>query len=151
MRTFTVAELAERIARPGERPDLMADRIRNWTKDSLLEPLGDKNPGTGRSRSYPEKALIEALVLLELMDCLGVQPIKARWFAGWAKAAKILHEPTDRKKYLIFSRSGEITGIELRDPKELLALLQDSPAFAAHIIIDLEKLYARIEQKPETA
>jgi len=152
MRTFTVTEIAERIARKGEKLELVADRIRNWTKDGLLEPTGDKNPGTGRSRQYPEKALIEAMVLLELMDCLGIQPIKARWFAGWSKAAKrVLHRSEDRKKYLIFSRSGAVTGIELRDPKELLAWLQASPEFASHIIIDLEKLYACLEQNPETA
>jgi hypothetical protein len=151
MRTFTVTEIAERIARKGEKLELVADRIRNWTKDGLLEPAGDKNPGTGRSRQYPEKALIEAMVLLELMDCLGIQPIKARWFAGWSKAVKrVLHKSPERKKYLIFSRSAAVTGIEMRDPKELLALLQGSPGFASHIIIDLEKLYARIEE-PETA
>src|SRR5260370_25860225 len=125
MPTFTVVELAARIARRGEKPDLVADRIRNWTKDGLLELAGDKNPGTGRSRAYPEKALIEAMVLLELMDCLGIQPIKARWFAGWSLAAKrVLHKSAGRKKYLIFSRSGAVTGIDLCDPKDLLALLQ---------------------------
>jgi hypothetical protein len=150
MRTFTVTEIAERIARKGEKLELVADRIRNWTKDGLLEPVGEKNPGTGRSRTYPEKALIEAMVLLELMDSLGIQPIKARWFADWSKVAdRVMRKSKKRKKFLIFSRSGSLTGIDLQTPEELIALLQE-PAFASHIIIDLEKLHARIEQNPET-
>jgi hypothetical protein len=154
MRTFTVAEIAERIARKGEKLELVADRIRNWTKDGLLEPIGEKNPGTGRSRLYPEKALIEATVLLELMDCLGVQPIKARLYAGWFKAAKAaIERHAQQKEFLVFSRGPDgaaITLVDTKTLKELPAVLQRSK-FASHIIIDLGALYARLDEKPETA
>ena len=151
MPTFTVSELAARIRRPDEKPELVADRIRNWTKDGLLEPSGEKNPGTGRSRLYPEKALIEAAVLLELMDCLGIQPIKARYYAGWFKAAKlILERDTKQRKYLVFSRSLEEDLIRTATSKELVASLQASE-ITSHVVIDLGKLYANIQQNPETA
>ena len=154
MPTFTVVELAARIAQRGEKPELVADRIRNWTKDGLLEPAGDKNPGTGRSRRYPEKALIEAMVLLELMDCLGVQPIKARLYAGWFKAAKsAIEKNVQHKEFLVLSRGpdgGKITVVDTKALNELPAVLQRSK-FASHIIIDLGALYARLEQNPETA
>jgi hypothetical protein len=154
MRTFTVTEIAERIARKGERLELVADRIRNWTKDGLLEPTGEKNPGTGRSRQYPEKALIEAMVLLELMDCLGIQPIKARLYAGWFKAAKsAIEKNVHHKEFLVLSRGsdgGKITVVDTQTANQLSAVLQRSK-FASHIIIDLGALYARLEQNPETA
>jgi hypothetical protein len=153
MRSFTVNEIAERIGRKGERLELVADRIRNWTKDGLLEPAGDKNPGTGRSRQYPEKALIEAMVLLELMDCLGVQPIKARLYTGWFKAAKsAIERNTEHKEYLVLSRGpdgGKITLVDTKTLKELPSVLQRSK-FASHIIIDLGALYERLGQKSET-
>jgi hypothetical protein len=154
MRTYTVAELAQRIARPSDKLELVADRIRNWTKDGLLDPTGDKNPGTGRARSYPEKALIEAMVLLELMDCLGIQPIKARHYVGWFKTAKsALERNVQQKEYLVLSRGpdgGKITLVDTKTIKELPSVLQRSK-FASHIIIDLGALYARLEQNPETA
>jgi hypothetical protein len=151
MRTFTVTEIAERIARKGEELELVAHRIRNWTKDGLLEPVGEKNPGTGRSRTYPEKALIEATVLLELMDCLGIQPIKARYYAGWFKAAKlVLERDAKQKKYLVFSRGLEEDLIRTTTSKELVASLQGSE-ITSHVVIDLGKLYANINQNPETA
>jgi hypothetical protein len=154
MPTFTVNEIAGRIARDGEKMELVADRIRNWTKDGLLETLGDKNPGTGRSRAYPEKALIEALVLRELMDCLGVQPIRARLYAGWFTAAKLaIKQNAERKDFLVLSRGpdgGKITAIDTKTFEELPAVLKRSK-FASHIIIDLGALYERLDQKPETA
>ncbi len=151
MRTYTVTELAGLIVRKGEKLDLVGDRIRNWTKDGLLEPLGEKHPGTGRSRTYPEKALIEALVLLELMDCLGIQPVKARYYSGWFKAVKlVLERDTKHKKYLIFSRGLEQDLIRTATSKELVTALQTSE-IASHVVIDLGKLYGNINQKPETA
>jgi hypothetical protein len=148
---FTVAELAARIRRKGEKFELVADRIRNWTKDGLLEPTGDKNPGTGRSRLYPEKALIEAMVLLELMDCLGIQPIKARYYAGWFKAAKqVLERDAKQKRYLVFSRGLEEDLIRTTTGKELAANLQGSE-ITSHVVIDIGNLYARIQENPETA
>jgi hypothetical protein len=154
MRTFTVTEIAERIAPKGEKLDLVADRIRNWTKDGLLEPTGEKNPGTGRSRQYPEKALIEAMVLLELMDCLGVQPIKARWFAGWFNSTKTaIRRDVQHKQFLVLSRGrdgGKITVVDANPFTELPAALQRSK-FASHIIIDLGALYARLERNSESA
>ena len=151
MRTYTVTEIAGLIARKGEKLDLIGDRIRNWTKDGLLEPLGEKHPGTGRSRSYPEKALIEALVLLELMDCLGIQPVKARYYAGWFKSVKmIIERDAKQKKYLVFSRGLEEDLIRTTTSKELAASLQASE-ITSHVVIDLSKLYAKIQQNPETA
>lgn len=148
MRTFTVPELARLIGRKGENLDLVGDRIRNWTKDGLLEPHGEKHPGTGRSRRYPERALIEALVLLELMDCLGIQPIKARQYAGWFKAVKmVLERDAKQKKYLVFSRGLEGDLIRTVTGKELVASLQASE-ITSHVVIDLGKL---LQQNPETA
>lgn len=47
----------------------MFERVRHWTREGLLEPAGDKHPGTGRARLYDESALRKAKVLNSLTEC----------------------------------------------------------------------------------
>jgi hypothetical protein len=47
------------------------DRVRNWTKEGLLKPVGDIHPGTGRKKQYSEKAAIRALILQTISDATG--------------------------------------------------------------------------------
>jgi hypothetical protein len=146
MRTFTVAELAKRIFRNGENLELVGDRIRNWVSYGLLEPLGEKNPGTGRSIAFPETALFEACLLLELLDCLGVQPAKARNYARPFRAVELTVDyDKSQKPYLVFSRGVEEGSIRTVAKDDLVDTLQSS-TFVAHIVIDLSRLSERLEQ-----
>ena len=77
MRTVTVSEIAERIRRPHEDLRATGDRIRNWTREGLLTPIGEKNPGTGKVRRYPESALMQAALIQVIVDCTGVAPLAA--------------------------------------------------------------------------
>jgi DNA-binding transcriptional MerR regulator len=45
------------------------ERIRHWTREGLLTPAGEKNPGTGRTRLYDEAACRKATVLNSLTEC----------------------------------------------------------------------------------
>jgi DNA-binding transcriptional MerR regulator len=45
------------------------ERIRHWTREGLLSPTGEKNPGTGRARLYDEAAFRKAKVLNSLTEC----------------------------------------------------------------------------------
>lgn len=84
MATITVSDIARRIQRPGEDQASVVDRLRNWTKEGLLRPVGDKNPGTGRPRRYPEEAVIDALVLSTLTE-LGIPAVKVGQMRGAEK------------------------------------------------------------------
>jgi len=70
--TFTVSDIAQRIAKPSMDEAVIVERIRHWTREGLLQPAGEKNPGTGRRRRYDEAALADAVVLNELAG-LGFQ------------------------------------------------------------------------------
>jgi len=48
---------------------LRFDRVRHWTREGLLSPAGDKNPGTGRARLYDESAVRKARALNSLTEC----------------------------------------------------------------------------------
>jgi DNA-binding transcriptional MerR regulator len=47
----------------------MFERVRHWTREGLLSPAGEKNPGTGRARLYDESAFRKARVLNSLTEC----------------------------------------------------------------------------------
>jgi DNA-binding transcriptional MerR regulator len=67
---FTAKEIAERIVGNGELQPAI-ERVHHWTREGLLEPIGDRNPGTGRRRLYSEDAVVAAKVL-NLLAGLGV-------------------------------------------------------------------------------
>jgi hypothetical protein len=81
---LTVRDIAERIRRPGEPLDAVVDRLRNWTKEGLLQAVGEKNPGTGRRRQYTETAVVDALVLSALTE-LGIPAVRVGRIRGEGK------------------------------------------------------------------
>jgi hypothetical protein len=85
MQTLTVAEIAQRIRRPHEDMRSAGDRIRNWTREGLLTPDGEKHPGTGKVRRYPPSALMDAAFLQVITDCTGVAAVAAGELLGEAR------------------------------------------------------------------
>jgi hypothetical protein len=73
---LTVRDIAKRIRRDDEDLEVVVARLRNWTKEGLLQFSGDKHPGTGRARLYPEGAVIDALVLGGL-TAIGIPAVRA--------------------------------------------------------------------------
>jgi hypothetical protein len=73
---LTVREIARRIRRDDEDLDVVINRLRNWTKEGLLAFSGNKHPGTGKSRLYPEYAVIDAVVLSAL-TATGIPAVRA--------------------------------------------------------------------------
>jgi hypothetical protein len=71
MTILTVGDIAQKVQRPGEELQTAVDRVRNWTKEGLLKPVGDIHPGTGRKKQYSEKAAIRAMILQAISDATG--------------------------------------------------------------------------------
>jgi DNA-binding transcriptional MerR regulator len=65
---MTVSQMAHRAAKRGVKRAAFIERVRYWTREGLLEPVGERNPGTGRHRRYDESALEDALILNALAD-----------------------------------------------------------------------------------
>jgi hypothetical protein len=152
MQTLTVSEIAEKIRRPHEDMRAAGDRIRNWTREGLLDPVGDKHPGTGKVRKYPQSALMEAAFLQVITDCTGVAAVAAgalldeakNIFALWKKDASL------RDSMMVISKSVGDSKWTMKGVKTvaLLKYLSDIPG-DTHTIIDLKKLVDHI-QLPET-
>src|ERR1022692_3080470 len=84
---LTVRDIAKRIRRDDEDLEVVVNRLRNWTKEGLLQFSGDKHPGTGKARLYPEYAVIDALVLSAL-TAIGIPAVRA---AGATPYASVFH------------------------------------------------------------
>jgi hypothetical protein len=73
---LTVRDIAKRIRRDDEDLEVVVNRLRNWTKEGLLEFSGNKHPGPGKTRRYPEDAVTDALVLSAL-TAIGIPAVRA--------------------------------------------------------------------------
>ena len=146
MKTYSVSEIAEKIGRPGEDMRVVGDRIRNWTREGLLEPVGEKNPGTGRSRQYPETALLDALILTAITETVGLQVVKVHMFPEiFAMARGQLGPRYKLCDFLVISRSIKLAGYTVQpiDPNGLASLIKNSGA-EGHIIIDVSKIREKL-------
>jgi hypothetical protein len=68
---LTVGQMADEIRSTRDTPpdrDALIARIRHWTRERLLETLGEQHPGTGRPKGYPWSAVYDAAVLNVLAD-----------------------------------------------------------------------------------
>lgn len=152
MRGITVREIAERIKRPNEDLTNVVDRLRNWTDENLITPLGELNPGTGKKRLYSESALIEALVLSVLTDAVGMRAVKGRSFVKLFRIAKqeLRSDLTSSagakgRRFLVIGLSGD--GSEAEIGTAWAAGLHDTIGSSKHdaqIVIDLGKLHERL-------
>jgi DNA-binding transcriptional MerR regulator len=60
--------ITARLNAEAEAVQPLFERIRHWTREGLLTPAGEKNPGTGRSRRYGDDAVRKARVLNSLTE-----------------------------------------------------------------------------------
>ncbi len=151
MKTYSVSEIAEKIGRPDEDMRVVGDRIRNWTREGLLEPVGVKNPGTGRSRLYPETALLDALVLTAITEAVGLQAVKVHMFQRdvFAEVREFSKQQfkSKSKTLLVISRSlTSGTYVALTHPVGLANLIENTKS-DGHIVINLGRLTEKLKKE----
>jgi uncharacterized protein YciI len=166
-RVLTVREIAGRIRRLDETLPAVIDRLRNWTKEGLLETAGTKNPGTGRRRHYPEHALVDALVLTTLSD-MGIPSVEASQIKGNRKrllehargAFALAAKNPQNSVYLVIERSyarsarapGDATSIYIKDeppPRGIAPSIRDvriPDNIEATIVLNISALSKRISE-----
>jgi hypothetical protein len=151
LRTLTVSDIAERIRRPHEDMRIAGDRIRNWTREGLLEPVGEKNPGTGKVRKYPESALIDCALLQVITDCTGISAAAASPLLTEARAIFGLMKKTGelQSAALVISKSvGETKWTMLPVKAKDIAQFLAKDTHDTHTVIQVNRLLQHI-QSPE--
>jgi hypothetical protein len=146
MQTVTAKDIAEKIQRPGEALQVAVDRLRNWTREGLIKPVGAKHPGKGRAKQYPRKAIFEAALLQVLIDCTGIGAINA---GPLLDAAKKLLGATVKEGFensiLVIGRSAGVAGFYMNAGRidHLAEMIRSSGAQDTHTIVNLKSLFDR--------
>jgi hypothetical protein len=155
---LTAGEIAERIQQEGEDVRAISERLRHWTKEGLLKPLGKKNPGTGRRHRYPERALVDAAILSRLTQKYGLWAKKMPLFTTALLDKAVEQIPKMRghleNKRIVYLVCASIDGKFLANvqqvaepgvlnppPEDRLTL---SPSMDDAIVINLNRLFARL-------
>jgi hypothetical protein len=155
---LTAGEIAVRIQQPGEDLRAISERLRTWTKEGLIKPLGKRSPGTGRHHRYPERALIDAAILSQLSQQYGLWGKKAPLFTNALldKAVDELpkmstHREKRRIAYLVFGTIGGkfLGNVQIvnypkarTDPADLRLMIP--PTMDDAILINLNRLFERL-------
>jgi hypothetical protein len=77
---FTVSDIAQRIKRPEEELAKAVARVRGWTKEGLLHPIGNVNTGTGNARRYSMDAVVDAVLIETFGQAFGSQAVSVPKF-----------------------------------------------------------------------
>jgi hypothetical protein len=67
-RSLSTAELVAIISEVARDPGMISERLRHWTREGLLDPIGGRHPGSGVHRRYSEETASRAAVLSRLAD-----------------------------------------------------------------------------------
>ena len=159
---ITVRDIAKLIRRDDEDLEVVINRLRNWTKEGLLRFVGKKHPGTGKTRLYPPRAVIDALVLSAL-TAMGIPAVRIGGDAG--PYASVLNyglvgyeqfqekEAAGQEIYLLIGAGGSIYDdanphyVDLCFAKADIAKTQLTAVTDVMIVLNLSKLFRRIEQR----
>jgi DNA-binding transcriptional MerR regulator len=149
---LTVAALAELIRRDDADPSGVIERLRHWTTEGLLVPIGDRNPGSGKPRTYADSAVFDAAILNTLAD-VGFHIGKQRYFL-------IVLQLAERAKELWQQKSLKTLYLEIADFIEpdvdggrQAVFLHESkrnlfhPRSDGSYILNVTRLFARIEKR----
>jgi hypothetical protein len=154
---LTAGEIANRIQEPGEDLRAISQRLRHWTREGLLKPIGKQNPGTGHHLRYPERALVDAAILSRLTRRFGFWAKKVP-FTGALLDAVVeqlphmrLHIQNQKIAYLFLgTRGGDFLGqVQVVDDpngpvRRFRERLTVPPDFDDVILINLNRLFAQV-------
>jgi hypothetical protein len=119
---YNVRQIADFVRRPHETTKTVVDRIRSWADYGLLQPVGEKHPGTGKKRRYGPATIIDAAVLTALTDA-GLAAVRVGHFQG-----------ADGQTVIGFGRMG---AAEVYKPenanKKIYLVIAGSPAASVHL------------------
>jgi hypothetical protein len=156
VKTFVASEIAQRIQGPNESPVRVLNRVRNWTKMGLLPPTGEAHPGGGRACVYYEGALLDAMILQELVVDIGLGAIEAAEILKEikSKAPALFKVPLDkshrdRTLLALYKHRGSssVLHVGLLTPDNFKKLFEKHLA-GSFRVLDIAVLHDRLEAEP---
>jgi len=143
--TLSVRDIAQKIKLPGEDMTAAINRARNWTREGLLPTVGEKHPGIGRERRYPQRAILDAVLLQLITSTLGIPAVIAK--VAVKDVRKLLAEHPREGSVLVVGRS--IGGKEWSAGivwRSHLHKWIETRRDQVHAVINLETIYDLVDQ-----
>jgi DNA-binding transcriptional MerR regulator len=72
--TLTVGQIAEQLVSIASNKAATRERLRHWTREGLLSPIGDHHSGTGTHRQYGPSSTYDAAIL-HAIACAGLNVV----------------------------------------------------------------------------
>lgn len=145
--TYSSREIAERIKLPDELLSSALNRLKNWTNEGLITPVGDWHPGTGKKRLYREHALLDAVLLQTLTECTSATAVEVAPLL--AKSQKhivsMMEDGTLPQSVLLISRSVGDKAPKISGGKSssIAKLIADAGPHDTHTVLNLKMLFDR--------
>ena len=152
---LTARDIAEKIAGPDGELRPAMERVRHWTNEGLLVPLGERNPGTGRKRFYSDDAIVSAQILNILADFgIGLNVMRTALILGEDAAKDIAAKKPPRTVHFLCIYKGGRFGqnpaavlhqqpdVEIRVGEHIIPWRDHPPMHGAEaaLIIDLTRM-----------
>jgi DNA-binding transcriptional MerR regulator len=142
---MTISQMANRAAMRGIKRVAFTERVRYWTREGLLEPVGELNPGTGRHRRYADSALEDALILNTLAD-FGIPIAIQRKALIQARVARLdwKSAPSDGRSLFLeiaMLPNGILAPHFHKSPTFMMAEVAD-----AALILNLTKIFSAVKE-----
>jgi hypothetical protein len=141
---FTVSDIAQKIRRPDEELGQAIARVRNWTKEGLLRPSGNANPGTGKAREYSIETVVDAFLIETFVQCFGSAAVSVPKFLKNIRPYFI--DEKQRDKFLLIGRtSGDPDFYSASYPPAALANAIKSSKWQTYLVLDIGQLTKRLD------
>jgi hypothetical protein len=132
--------------------------VSGWTKEGLLRPRGERNPGTGRKRSYSEAAIIDALILTALSDW-GIPAVKAAQYGSveqkmLTSGREAVAEARKRQPEVVSLVIARVSGKSRVSSQQVFIQFGSKPLsehFESAITLNITRMLERIPRIPATA
>jgi hypothetical protein len=140
---FTVSDIAKKIRRPDEGLDQAVTRVRSWTREGLLRPLGNASPGTGKPREYSKDAVVDAFLIETFVQCFGSAAVSVPKFLKNIRPYFVDEKQRDR--FLLVGRtSGSPDFHSAAYAPAALAHAIKSGKWQTYMVLDIGQLTERL-------
>jgi hypothetical protein len=141
---YSARQIAEKIQRPDEAPSSAMNRLKNWTNEGFVKPLGDSHPGTGRARQYSSQALTDAVMLQIITNATGMSAVEAHeLLTGKRWNLKGVRE---EGSWFVLSRKIGVDAWAIGWCRlEFMPQHFDKSSYDTHVVIDLGKVLRKFD------
>jgi hypothetical protein len=148
---LTVGELAALLVNAEPRTDVLAERIRGWTKQKLLAPIGGER-GTGKHYRYDAHTVVFEVLLLNALANIGlpiaslpyIESVLAQLREKLPKWRQARERPKADDPPLFL----RVWQRQMHPAAIIVTEVKIDPADDSTIIVNLARLFSQVVMKP---